>query len=116
DTLQQVMSAEPVPPRRLQPTVPLDLQTICLKCLEKDPRRRYRTAEALADDLACFRSGEPIAARPVGRVERLVKWVRRRPAVAGLVGVCGAGILILAVGGPLLALYQAGLRQEAEHA
>jgi WD40 repeat protein/tRNA A-37 threonylcarbamoyl transferase component Bud32 len=83
-TLEQVRQQEPVPPRLLQPGVPRDLNTICLRCLEKDPARRYATAEALADDLARFLAGEPIVARPVGRLERVSKWVKRRPALAAL--------------------------------
>ena len=76
---------------RLQPGLPRDLQTICMKCLEKDPRRRYSTAGALAADIDRFLRAEPIEARPLGIVGRLVKWVRRRPYQAGLAGlaVCG---------------------------
>jgi tetratricopeptide (TPR) repeat protein len=84
-TLGLVRRDEPVPPRRLQPTVPRDLETICLKCLRKEPGRRYATAQDLADDLRHFRAGEPIRARPVGTVERVVIWCRRNPRVAGLV-------------------------------
>jgi tetratricopeptide (TPR) repeat protein len=83
-TLLQVQQEEPVPPRRLQPTVPPDLETICLKCLRKEAGRRYATAQELAEDLRRFRAGESIRARPVGTAERVVRWCRRKPVVAGL--------------------------------
>jgi tetratricopeptide (TPR) repeat protein len=83
-TLGLVRQDEPVPPRRLQPTVPRDLETICLKCLHKEAGRRYATAQDLADDLRRFRAGEPIRARPVGMGERVVGWCRRKPGVAAL--------------------------------
>jgi WD40 repeat protein len=84
DTILQVLSEEPVPPRRLQPRLPNDLDTICLKCLEKDPSRRYPTALALAEDLDRFLAGEPIRAHPIGPLGRLGRWARRNPALAGL--------------------------------
>jgi WD40 repeat protein len=99
--LHQVLHDDPKPPRRLNDKVPRDLETVCLKCLEKDPARRYATAQALADDLRRFVKGEPIVARPAGAWERGWKWVRRRPAAAGLLGlgaVTAAALVALAVG------------------
>ncbi len=92
DTLLQVVHDDPVPPTHLVPGTPRDLETICLKCLRKEPAKRYATALALADDLKRWHDGEPIAARPVGSVERVWKWARRRPTTAALVvvGVCVA--------------------------
>jgi WD40 repeat protein/tetratricopeptide (TPR) repeat protein len=104
DTLIQVLNDEPVPPTQLQPRTPRDLETICLKCLQKEPARRYDSAAALAEDLHRFQSGEPILARPVGTIEKAVKWVRRRPAVAGLLAALAA---LTALGVSLL-LWQYG--------
>jgi serine/threonine protein kinase/tetratricopeptide (TPR) repeat protein len=94
ETLDQVRSQEPVRPRRLRPKLPRDLDTICLKCLAKEPRKRYATALSLADDLKRFLNGEPIWARPVSWWEKSVKWARRRPAVAALSAGIVASILL----------------------
>jgi len=95
DTLMQVLNQEPVPVRRLQPKVPKDLETICYKCLQKEPHKRYASAEELAEDLRRFQAGEPIRARRVGRVKRLLKWARRRPAVAALLGMTALAVLLV---------------------
>jgi serine/threonine protein kinase len=101
DTVLEVVNKEPVPPSRLNVLLPRDLETICLKCLQKEPARRYASAAELAEDLRRFRTGEPILARPVGRAERLLRWCRRNPAVAALVvlSVLSVGLLAALLGG-----------------
>ena len=94
-TIQQVLTREPTKPRDLDRAIPRDLETICLKCLEKDPRRRYAAATDLGDDLRPYLDGRPIAARPVGTVERVWKWVKRHPTRAA--GVVAAGLLAVGV-------------------
>ena len=97
ETIQQVIHQDPVAPSRLNPKVPRDLETICLKCLDKDPLRRYASAAALVDDLQRFQRCEPISARPPRVPERASKWVRRRPAQATLIAV-GLLLMIGAIG------------------
>jgi hypothetical protein len=101
ETLEQVRSREPATPSCLNQQAPRDLETICLKCLRKPPERRYSSAQELADDLGRFLHGEPVAARPVRRLERVAKWMRRNPtvaclsAVAALALVAGTGVSLL---------------------
>jgi tetratricopeptide (TPR) repeat protein len=95
ETLHQVCTREPVPPRQLAPACPRDLETICLACLRKAHRRRYVTGRGLAEDLRRFLAGEPIQARRAGRLERAVKWARRRPTAA-LLAVTGVLALLAA--------------------
>jgi tetratricopeptide (TPR) repeat protein len=112
ETLRQVTSAEVVPPGRLRPGLSRDLQTICLKCLEKETHRRYASAAALADDLRRYLEGRPILARPISPVGRAAKWARRQPIVAALAGFLLVAAATLIAGG---AYYQLNL-QKAYHA
>lgn len=99
ETLRQARDYDPPSPRELVPNLPRDCATICLKCLEREPGRRYRDAAALADDLRCFLSGEPIAARPVGAVERAWKWAGRHRGWATAIAATTAALVVLVVGG-----------------
>jgi serine/threonine protein kinase len=105
DTVLQVLHSEPVSVTSLQPTVPRDLDTICHKCLRKEPRHRYQSASELADDLQKFLRGQSIKARPRGTVEKVWRWAREHPVPTGLVG---AGVLT-----PLVALWSARARSTA---
>ena len=111
DTLRQVIDQPPVAPRELNPAIDLDLQTITLKALEKEPGKRYPSARSLADDLLRYLGGEPIEARPIGRLERATRWCRRNPAVAMLTGGVAALLLVVAIGS---ALASERLRHQAE--
>jgi WD40 repeat protein len=95
ETLWQVREREPARPRSFNPRVDQDLETICLKCLAKDPAQRYASAEALAEDLENWRAGRPIQARPATTLEWVAKWARRRPAVAALIGVSAAAVVLV---------------------
>ena len=98
DTLRLLIDSEPISPRLLNRTIPRDLETICLKCLEKDFAKRYASADELAQDLRSFRNGEPIHARPIGAVARSWRWCRRKPALAGLSAALTLAILTTIVG------------------
>jgi WD40 repeat protein/tRNA A-37 threonylcarbamoyl transferase component Bud32 len=117
DILLQVASEEPAPPSQLQRKVPRDLETVCLTCLHKQPGRRYASAAALAEDLGRFLAGEPVRARPVGRLERAWRWCKRYPAVAALLVVSLAfGLTMLVLFGQAQTLRQneADARRAAE--
>lgn len=111
DTVLQVLSDDPVPPRRLNASVPPDLETICLKCLEKEPARRYASAAALGEDLRRYLGGEPILARPVSDWERAAKWTRRNPVLSGAIGTAAAALVAVAV---IAVLYAGRQRHFAE--
>jgi WD40 repeat protein/Tfp pilus assembly protein PilF len=109
DTLEQVRQQDPVPPHRLlgskKRACPADLETICLKCLEKEPQRRYASAGALADDLGRYLAGVSIAARPVGPAGRAWRWARRNPGWAAMLGTVAGLLLLIAIGASLASLW-----------
>jgi eukaryotic-like serine/threonine-protein kinase len=113
ETLLAVKSSEPAPPSRFQRHVPRDLETICLKCLEKTPSRRYENAAALAADLRRFLDGVPVAARKPGVVERAARTIRRYPGISALSALLSVSLVAIAV---ILLIYNARLRQSLEEA
>jgi tRNA A-37 threonylcarbamoyl transferase component Bud32/tetratricopeptide (TPR) repeat protein len=112
--IHQVLNEDPRPPRKLNDRIPRDLETICLKALAKEPGRRYASARGLADDLGRWLKGEPIQARPVGRLEKAWRWCRRNRAVAGLLAVIVA-LVISSLSG-LTWLWLGSLKQQMENA
>jgi WD40 repeat protein len=110
EVIAQLTHEEPLAPSRLRPRLPRDLETICLKCLEKSPRRRYASTLDLADDLRRFRAREPIRARPVGPLGRIYRWCVRRPLVAGLIALSAGLALALVV---TLVVFDARLSEKA---
>ncbi len=108
DTLRQVLEQEPVPPRQLNPSIDRDLQTICLKCLEKSAAKRYASADELVEELQRYLNGEPIHARPISWVERAFRWRRRNPAPAALITIV-VGLFLTA---PMIAARQAQVAQQ----
>ncbi|MEW6160091.1 MAG: serine/threonine-protein kinase [Verrucomicrobiota bacterium] len=114
ETLQQVTQTEPPPLRLLNPNVPRDLETICFKCLEKEPAHRYASAGELAQELGRFLRDEPIHARPLMRVERIWRWCRRKPALAAACSLLILLLLLILIGGPFAAYHINEARQRAE--
>jgi WD40 repeat protein len=115
-TLHLVLESQPVALRLLNARLPRDLETICSKCLEKDPRRRYSSARELADELGRFLRDEPICARPIGPAARLARWCWRKPAVALSLGMATALLLIVAIGSPIALVSIEHERRAAERA
>jgi hypothetical protein len=107
DILLQVLEKEPVSPQALNADVSKDLNTVCLKCLEKDAHSRYGIARELADELDRFLKNEPIRARPISRPARMWRWCKRKTTLAGLCAVAGILFLLLSIGGPIAAIDQA---------
>src|SRR5262249_27470739 len=114
DTLLQAASDEPVLPRDLNSKVPLDLQTICLKCLQKKPEKRYGSARELAEELGRFLRGEPVRARPLGRLQRGWRWCKREPLLAASLAAAALALVLVAGVMTISARRQAHLKELAD--
>jgi len=110
ETLKQVLEREPLSPRQLNPAVDRDLETICLKCLQKDPQRRYATAREVSADLKRYLAGRPIQARPLGRIAKTWRWCGRNKLATAVILL----LAVLGIGGPLVAVEQFRLQREAQ--
>ena len=115
-TLRLVAENEPISPRLLNPALSRDLETICAKCLEKDPQRRYASAQELADELARFLRDEPIRARPIAPGARLARWCKRKPTLASALGVGTVLLAVIAIGSPIAIVRINDARKLAEAA
>ncbi len=113
--LHQILINDAPNPRKLNGQVPKDLETICLKCLEKAPDRRYQTAGDLRDDLQRYLQGEPVTARPITNLARAWRWCRRKPLVAGLCATVAVLLLLMAIVGPIVALDRHRAKVQADH-
>jgi serine/threonine protein kinase/WD40 repeat protein len=116
ETLDQVRHDDPIPPRRLRPRTPRDLETICLKCLEKPAHKRFQDAHMLVDDLGRYLMGKPILARPVTVVGKLGRWIRRNPLLAGLSAALAACVLLITFGSLASAVWLKASLSRAERA
>ena len=114
ETIVQVLERQPQRPSSINPAVDRDLETICLKCLSKEPQRRYPSAQALAEDLERCLAAEPIQARPVGVIERAWLWCRRKPALASACALVGLLLLLLSIGSPIAAYRINKTRQQEQ--
>lgn len=114
ETCRQILDTEPASPTTLNAAIPRDLETICLKCLRKNPASRYASARALAEDLRRFLDGRPVEARPASALQRTLKWTRRRPAHAALVALSCALLMSVAVGATWIGARRAGIQAAAE--
>jgi eukaryotic-like serine/threonine-protein kinase len=112
ETLTQVLEKDPLSPRKLNPEIAVDLETICLKCLEKDPSRRYASARQVGEELDRFLNDEPILARPIIPVARAWRWCGRNRSVASAATLAASLVLLVAIAGPIVAIRQATLREK----